>query len=356
MKPKVTFPRWGHYTLAFEFLIKKLGGKAIIPENTTPQMISEGARVSPEMYCFPLKANLGNYLKAIEMGAEIILMVTSCGSCRLRYYGMVQEKILRDLGKKVQFIIFDQNPKEVYLTLRKLFKKSFFEIGKALFQFWQRIKLIEEIEKISWKLRPREIIKGETDKIFRESLEKMREEKKPLSLLKKEIFSEFSKIKIEKGKKVPRVGIVGEIFMACEPSLNFDIEKKLGNLGVEVQKEVLLSYHLTKKIFLRDFFMEKKVKDYLGSRVGGHGMDAVYEMLKYIKEGMDGVVQILPFSCMPEVTVRPILERIHQKKKVPFLSLSIDEQIAEAGFNTRLEAFVDVVESYFKNSHKDKLT
>jgi predicted nucleotide-binding protein (sugar kinase/HSP70/actin superfamily) len=51
-------------------------------------------------------------------------------------------------------------------------------------------------------------------------------------------------------------------------------------------------------------------------------------------------------NCMPEITVRPILEKIHQESGIPFLSLSLDEQVAEAGINTRLEAFIDVVKSY----------
>jgi predicted nucleotide-binding protein (sugar kinase/HSP70/actin superfamily) len=53
-------------------------------------------------------------------------------------------------------------------------------------------------------------------------------------------------------------------------------------------------------------------------------------------------------ACMPEVTVRPILEKIHQESGIPFLSLSLDEQVAEAGVDIRLEAFIDVVRNYFK--------
>jgi hypothetical protein len=51
-------------------------------------------------------------------------------------------------------------------------------------------------------------------------------------------------------------------------------------------------------------------------------------------------------NCMPEVTVRPILEKIRQENSIPFLSLSLDEQVAEAGINTRLEAFADVVKNF----------
>ena len=46
--------------------------------------------------------------------------------------------------------------------------------------------------------------------------------------------------------------------------------------------------------------------------------------------------------------MRPILEKIHQGSKIPFLSLSIDESTAEAGIDTRIEAFADVVKIYYE--------
>ena len=54
---------------------------------------------------------------------------------------------------------------------------------------------------------------------------------------------------------------------------------------------------------------------------------------------------------MPETTIRPILEKIHLESGVPFLSLSLDEQVAEAGINTRIEAFVDVVNNYHQTKN-----
>jgi benzoyl-CoA reductase/2-hydroxyglutaryl-CoA dehydratase subunit BcrC/BadD/HgdB len=78
-------------------------------------------------------------------------------------------------------------------------------------------------------------------------------------------------------------------------------------------------------------------------------------MLKYVKERFDGVIQLLPAMCMPETTVRPILEKIHQETGIPFLSLSLDEQVAEAGIDTRIEAFVDVVKNYYHQRISNQL-
>jgi predicted nucleotide-binding protein (sugar kinase/HSP70/actin superfamily) len=357
MPLKVTFPRWGNYTLAFDLLARKLGFDVLLPEKTNPRAILEGAKISPEMYCFPFKVNLGNYLSAIEKGANTILMATaSGGSCRLRYYGVVQEKILKEMGKDVHFITFDQAPKDIYLKIKELSGKSFFEILKIFFNFWQNLKLIEKMENLACYLRPREIKIGETDRVFLNCLEELKRASQngDWSGLKRKVFKEFSKIKIENKKNLPKVGIIGEIFTVCDPEVNFEIEKKMGQSGIEVHREMDLTYHLKKKIFpWKDWLIQRKINPYLKSTVGGHGRDAIYEMLNYVKEGFDGVIQLLPAMCMPEVTVRPILEKIHQESGIPFLSLSIDEQVAETGVDTRLEAFLDVVKNYHQ---KKKLT
>jgi len=354
---KVTFPYWGNYTIAFEALFQKLGIDFIPPEKTNPRSIEEGAKISPEMYCFPLKANVGNYLGAIRKGADTIFMVTSLsGSCRLRYYGDIQKKVLDDLGNKVDFIIFDQNPKSVYSKIKEASNASFWQIINAVLFFYRKLKLIESLERKAQYLRPREIKKGETDKILKSAFEKLRkaQSRKEISNLNREVSSRISKIEIDKNKNVPKVGIVGEIFTVTDGAVNFGIEEKLGKEGIEVHREMDITYHLKKKIFpWKDWQIQRKIRSYLKSTVGGHGRDAIYEMLYYIKKGFDGVIQLLPFSCMPETTVRPILEKIHLESGIPFLSLSLDEQIAEAGINTRIEAFVDVVRNYHNNKHSN---
>jgi predicted nucleotide-binding protein (sugar kinase/HSP70/actin superfamily) len=351
-KPIITFAHWGNYTFAFETLFKELGIDVILPEITNENAILQGSKLAPEMFCLPMKVNLGNYLSAIKKGANTIFMITaSSGSCRLRYYGAVQEKILKEIGKNIDFIIFDQKIKDIYSKIKKISGASFLKTLKSVYYFYRKLNFIERLEKLVLYLRPREIKKGLTDKIFNESILKLKNLKseREFPKLKKEILKRFSQIEIEKRKKLPKVGLVGEIYTVCDPKINFELEKKLGQEGIEVHREMNLSYHLKKKIFFKDFFIQRKIKNYLGSTVGGHGRDAIYEMLKYIKKGFDGIIQLLPMSCMPEVSVRPILEKIHQETGIPFLSLSFDEQTGEAGINTRIEAFIDLVKNYYKS-------
>jgi len=349
-KPIITFANWGNYTVIFKTLFEELGIEVLPPEKTNPNAITEGAKLAPEMFCFPMKVNLGNYLSAIKKGANTIFMATaSGGSCRLRYYGVVQDKILKEAGYDVDFIIFDQAVKDIYSKIKEISSASLFRILKVFYHFYRKLRFIEKLERMALYLRPREIKKGLTDKILSESILKIENLKseKEFPKVKKEILKKFSEVEFKKNKDLPKVGLIGEIYTVCDPIVNFEVEKKLGREGIEVHREMDLSYQIKKKIFFKDFFIQQKIKPYLGSTVGGHGRDAIYEMLKYIKEGFDGVIHLLPMACMPEVTVRPILENIHQESDIPFLSLSLDEEVAEAGVDTRLEAFIDVIKNHY---------
>jgi len=46
---------------------------------------------------------------------------------------------------------------------------------------------------------------------------------------------------------------------------------------------------------------------------------------------------------MPEIITRSIAPQVSKEYDMPFLSLVIDEQTGEAGYKTRLEAFVELL-------------
>jgi len=355
MKPIITFARWGNYTIAFKTLFEQLGLEVIPPEKTNSETIAEGAKIAPEMYCFPMKVTLGNYLPALKKGANTIFMVQNVGgSCRQRYYGVIQEKVLKEAGHDINFLDFRATPKDVYQAIKKISGASLWQIIRAGLFFFKKLRFIEKIEKTAQYLRPREVEKGKTDRLLTEifsELEKLKKEK-DFPNFKKETLGKLREIKLKKTENLPKVGLIGEIYTVCDPTINFEVERKLGLEGTEVHREMDITYHLKKLIFpWKDWVIQRKINPYLKSTVGGHGRDAIYEMLKYVKEDFDGIIHLLPFGCMPEITVRPILEKIHQESGIPFLSLSLDEQVAEAGIDTRLEAFIDVVRNYHKGKH-----
>lgn len=352
---KITFANWGNYSICFKTLLENLGVEVILPEKTNPRTIEEGAKLSPELFCFPLKVNIGNYLSAIRKGANTIFMWENIsGSCRLRYYWQIQEKVLREAGFRVN--VLNLNARNFFSKIGEIKKEnkiSTWQLIKSFYFFLKEVRLIEKLEEKACYLRPREKFLGQTDQILVEILEKLEKIKqmKELKDLDKEAWKKFSEVEINKNQKTLKIGLVGEIYTVVDGAINFDLERKLGKMGVEVHRQMSLFYHLKKTISpWVDWKIQRKIMPHLKSTVGGHGRDAIYEMLDYVKKGFDGVIQLLPFGCMPETTVRPILQKISRGKKIPFISFSIDEQTGEAGILTRLEAFIDLIKAHRKLS------
>lgn len=322
-KPKITFARWGNSTMAFVAAFESLGLEVIPAEKTNPRTTTEGAKISPEMYCFPLKVNMGNYLTALRKGANTIFMIQNVGgSCRQRYYGRIQEKALKEQGYEVNFIDFRALPHDIYIKLKKISGVSFWRIMKGVRLFFKKLQLIENLEQKVQYLRPRELRKGDTDEIFEKLLKIIDNENdlKKLGKLKKEIFQNLSRIKIDDEKKVPRVGIIGEIYTVSDSEVNFEIEKKLGREEIEVHREMDITYYLKKGIFLwKDWIIQRKINPYLKSTVGGHGRDAIYEILDYVEKGFDGIIHLLPFGCFTKdtnITIKDYLQKPIQDIKV----------------------------------------
>lgn len=76
-----------------------------------------------------------------------------------------------------------------------------------------------------------------------------------------------------------------------------------------------------------------------------------------LEKKVDGIVHVTAFSCGPDAMVDKLMElEAKNHGRVPFLTLSLDEHTGEAGVQTRIEAFVDMLrlrrdrdESIFSN-------
>jgi predicted nucleotide-binding protein (sugar kinase/HSP70/actin superfamily) len=139
--------------------------------------------------------------------------------------------------------------------------------------------------------------------------------------------------------------IVGELYLEMEPYANLDIEKKLAELGVEVYRPLCLSSMIKDAVFP---WKQRRITNYgnefIKYDLGAHAGHAVgHSAFEFSRNGVDGVIQVYPFTCMPEQSAREILPNVSKEYKKPILSLSFDEHAAEAGFLTRLEAFVETI-------------
>ena len=67
------------------------------------------------------------------------------------------------------------------------------------------------------------------------------------------------------------------------------------------------------------------------------------------EKSISGIIYVSAFGCGSDSVFIDLIERKAKKAKIPFTLLTIDEQTGEAGVNTRLEAFTDMLDWRLKD-------
>ena len=353
---KITFPHLGNTYIVIKSILDELGVEYVIPPFNNKKALELGTKLAPEMVCLPLKINIGNYIQAYEMGADTILMAGGCGPCRFGYYSQLQQAILADAGYNMDIITFEATSygmKNFLYCMRKLAseKARMIKLPRAVIQAVRIAKLADELEMLSYRVRAREQHCGDVDRIysdFRNNALRARGSGEIISLIA-ETRKRLRSVSQKTGFTPLRVGIVGEIYTGIEQFASFSIQERLGRMGVETVREITVSNwiieHMIKKSLHlpRDMRFVKAAEPWLGAMIGGHARETVGNSVLYAKKGYDGVIQVFPFSCMPEIVAESLLHSVAREYDLPILTLIIDEMTGEAGYMTRLEAFVDML-------------
>ncbi|MFW6264670.1 MAG: acyl-CoA dehydratase activase-related protein [Bacillota bacterium] len=346
---KLTFPHMGYMNIPLKTFFENLGFEVILPPKISKRTLDLGVKYAPEFACLPLKINLGNFIEALEEGAKLIIMGGGCGPCRFGYYAEVQQEILRELGYDFDIYVIEPG---LFTNYRKV-KDSFGNIpyGKIISSAriaWKKAIIMDEIYKLLLENRAKEKENSIINNIyssFLDEIDKSMSVKGIVDIREKYIKKINAAVGEYKQGIEIRVGIVGEIYVVLEPFVNLEIENKLGKLGVSVERNLYISgwlkhfLHLSKE----QGEIEDKAKKYLKNFVGGHGIDSIGNTVRYAAKGFDGVIQLAPFTCMPEIISESILPSVSKEEGIPVLSLVFDEHSGDAGLQTRIEAFVDLL-------------
>lgn len=350
---KISFPHMGTSHIAFKHLIENLGHEAVVPPTPSKHTLSLGVQYAPEFACIPFKILLGSYLEVLERGAEMIISSGGVGPCRAGLYGMVHEKILRDLGYDVELLIFEPPLRGIVDFLKKIGRVirpngiGWGEFIKIFKTSWLKLVALDETEILSHQIRPYEVNRGETTRVFEECLSLIdkawtREE---ILEAKHEAERKLRAIEQKQNYNPLRIGIIGEIYVVLEPFINLDIEKTLGEMGVETHRSIYLTdWTRDNTVFDGEKDIKKAARPYLNQLIGGHGINSIGETVLYAKNGFDGVIQLAPFTCIPEIVAKSILPQVSKKFDIPVMTIFLDEQTGKAGIQTRLEAFVDLLQ------------
>lgn len=371
---KVTFPHMGNSWIVIQALFESLGVDYVIPPMNSKETLNIGTKLSPESACLPLKLNLGNYIQAAQDGADTVVITGGIGPCRFGYYGEIERQILHDAGYPYDVVILE--PPDGSLMglagrIRYLAgdKNSWGKIIKAILFAYRKSVALDRIEDMIHGFRPRAQSSLEVDQLYEEAKQRlvtvMTDEgiEGVIRWLRTRIYEIQRNGEHEfLGADALKIGIIGEIYTILEPFASVDVEKELGNIGAHVDRSIYLSGWVGQHVLqglahghrsLKPYY--RLAKPYLNHFVGGHGQETVGAAVKFAKEGYDGIIQLLPLGCMPEIVASSILPRIQEDYGIPIMTLTFDEHTGRAGIQTRLEAFMDLLErSRQKSSFQNK--
>lgn len=350
----MTFPHMGNVYILVKTLFDEMGVKYVIPPKCSKKTLEIGTKFTPEMACLPLKINIGNFLESMEKGADTIVITGGCGPCRFGYYAEMHRQMLRDMGHNIEIIILEVDDKGLSGLIEKLKRmfpgKTLASILRGAHKALKVLIQIDKMDKLSFYVRPREKAKGSVDKImknFEKNVVKVFGYKE-ISKLIRQTRKELAQVELDISYTPLKIGIVGEIYTLIEPLTNINIEQMLGNMGVEVNRSLNISEWIIQHIVKAGFKLKKPdfakaAHPYIKTMIGGHARETVGNTVLYSHKGYDGVIQIYPLTCMPEIVAGSILPAVSKDHDIPVLTLVMDEITGEAGYRTRVDAFIDML-------------
>jgi predicted nucleotide-binding protein (sugar kinase/HSP70/actin superfamily) len=279
----------------WENFFENLGFEVLLSPKTNKEIVEIGVKISDPETCFSNKVYFG-HLKWLEGNCDLIFVPRLKRKGNFEYcpkfFG------LPDLAK---ILVKTKVLTETFDEKKEKFEESLVKLGKKLGKKKEEIKVaFQEALKKEKEIR---------EKQEKEALEKLESNLKKIILLSHpyNLYDEYVNLRIK--ERLEKLGVV-PIFIEDIPTPN--IEPLTSNLE-HPQFHWEFAKEMTEKI---DFILSRKI---------------------------DGAIEISSFACGCDAVLKEFVEKKLKENKIPFLYLIIDEHTGEAGFQTRLEAFVDTI-------------
>lgn len=338
----------GDYAVPAHFLLSHiLHNDIIMPKKITARTIELGTKYSPEFVCTPFKYTLGTLLEGLENGAEILIQAG--GGCRYGYYAELQEQILKDLGYDFRFYNLvsagHTDIKRIYQMMKEIDPN--FHVFKGIYYLLITKQMIKYMDEIDHYIRANigfEIEKDSFIKLKKEMLKSFSNVNNPIKLyyLYRKYKRKFKEIKLDKPKDVLKIGIIGELYTVMEPYSNYELEKELASMHIEVKRFTNVHYLLFEKHKKIKQYL-KNTKEYITYQMGADAADNIGRAKELCINGYDGIIHIKSSFCTPEISAMPIISKVCNDYHVPVIFFSFDSNTSEVGIKTRLEAFYDML-------------
>jgi predicted nucleotide-binding protein (sugar kinase/HSP70/actin superfamily) len=288
-----------HHGYFWKTFFENLGVEVILSPQTNKEIIEKGVKIADPETCFATKVFFGHLLWLEGKCDKIFVPRLKTSEEKLefcpRFFG------LPDLAK----ILVETKILTETFDIRKdgSLEKPFLKLGKKLGFAREKIKKAIEIT----LSKEKKLKKGQEEDFFQKI-----------------------------NSKKPKILLISHPYNLYDDFVNVGIEKKLKDLGAEAIfiDEVPASQRATSNQQLATSWPE------FHWEFGKEIMEKIEEILKY---KISGVIEISSFLCGCDAVLKEFVEKSFKEKRVPFLYLIIDEHTADAGVQTRLEAFLDTI-------------
>ncbi|MFQ5428261.1 MAG: acyl-CoA dehydratase activase [Thermodesulfobacteriota bacterium] len=385
IKKKIFLPYMadGAYGIAAAF--EACGVEAEVMPMPDEESLTQGRRYTSGRECFPCIVTTGDMMKVLKRKdfdpeKSAFFMPSGNGPCRFGQYNRYQRLILDEVGSNdVPIYAPDQDG---------TFYKELGMVGGNFPRLaWWGIVAVDLLEKLLRETRPYEMNAGETEKVYWSSVWRVCDAIKAKRFPDREMEiarDAFRQIPVKDPGSRPVVGVVGEIYVRNNRFSNEDLVLKLEALGAEVMvptvSEWIFYTNFTSKRntwkrkdygdFLRtitnNFFQQKDEKKleniivgdlrsgheagigeiiknaepYIHDSFEGEAVLSVGKAIDYISHGVSGLINAMPFTCMPGTVVNAMLKKLREDNdNIPYLNM-VYEGMESANTITRMEAFV----------------
>ena len=387
---KVFVPPMADHARIVAAAMRACGVEAEVIPESDDQTVRIGKEHSSGRECYPLALTTGDMIKVtrrpgFDPSRSAFFMPSGKGPCRFGQYHRYHRLVLDRLGLHEVPIMAPMQDESFYRDVGMV-GKDFLRLN------WQGILAVDMLQKALWEHRPYERRKGEADRIYHDALEGMtiaiERREDPLPVLRA-AYDGFTSLNIAERDR-PVIGVVGEIYIRGNRFANEDVVGQIERLGGEawvapISEWLLyvnatakvsarmgrswrdfLRAHLTHQVQMRDEhrllagfngslrslheptieMTFERARPYVHHSFEGEAVLSVGKAIDYLLRGASGIVNVMPFSCMPGTVTSGILKRVREERGAfPLLTIAYEGQ-RDTQTVTRLEAFMHQARAY----------
>jgi len=386
-------PHMAEHAHALAAAFRRAGLPSEVMPDSDDESLEVGRRHTLGKECLPCIVTTGDMVKIIE-GPDFdpdrtaFFMPSGSGPCRFGQYHTLHRLILDELGYPDVPIISPNQGRSFYDDFKNM-------KCDPTVPGWEGCAAVDMLYTILHRTRPYEQEPGATDAWFQRAVDLVSEgtEHNHLRESLEQVVEDFRRVPFQRDELRPLIGIVGEIYVRSHEFSNNNIIRTLEALGAECDlasfREWIYYINWTRA---RNMRIDRDIRGYfmnllkdktqrflewrvarrmrgLAARLDGDGRHAgllehpvqqtvdhgnmylhdtfegeailsVGKSVEYYHQNAAGIVNVMPFTCMPGTIVAGILKRVRKDHdQIPILSIAYDGQ-REASMTNRLEAFV----------------